>query len=43
MASDAIKVDSTVLSLDQVIGLIVRVARERGFPLAGRTARTGRR
>jgi len=43
MASDAIKVDSTVLSLDQVIGLIVRVAGERGFPLAGRPARTGRR
>src|SRR6516164_6305784 len=41
MASDAIKVDSTVLSLDQVIGLIVRVAGERGFPLAGRPARTG--
>src|SRR5262252_211623 len=43
MASDAIKVDSTVLPLDQVIGLIVRVAGERGFPLAGRPARTGRR
>ena len=41
MASDAIKVDSTVLSLDQVIGLIVRVAGERGFPLAGRPARSG--
>jgi cytidylate kinase len=41
MASDAIKVDSTVLSLDQVIGLIVRVAGERGFPLAGWPARTG--
>jgi CMP/dCMP kinase len=41
MASDAIKVDSTVLSVDQVIGLIVRVAGERGFPLAGRPARTG--
>jgi cytidylate kinase len=41
MASDAIEVDSTVLSLDQVIGLIVRVAGERGFPLAGRPARTG--
>jgi cytidylate kinase len=41
MASDAIKVDSTVLSLDQVIGLIVRVAGDRGFPLAGRPARTG--
>jgi CMP/dCMP kinase len=39
MASDAIKVDSTVLSLDQVIGLIVRVAGERGFPLAGHPAR----
>jgi hypothetical protein len=33
MASDAIEVDSTVLSLDEVIGLIVRVAAERGFPL----------
>ena len=41
MASDAIKVDSTVLSLEQVIGLIVRVAGERGFPLAGHTARAG--
>jgi cytidylate kinase len=41
MASDAIKVDSTVMSLDQVVGLIVRVAGERGFPLAGRSARTG--
>ena len=41
MASDAIKVDSTVLSLDQVVGLIVRAAGDRGFPLAGRTARTG--
>jgi cytidylate kinase len=41
MASDAIELDSTVLSLDQVIGLIVRVAGERGFPLAGRPARTG--
>jgi cytidylate kinase len=41
MASDAIEVDSTVLSLDQVIGLIVRAAGDRGFPLAGRTARTG--
>src|SRR6516164_930711 len=41
MASDAIEVDSTVLSLDQVIGLIVRVAGERGFPLAGRPARSG--
>jgi cytidylate kinase len=35
MADDAIEVDSTVLSLDEVIGLIVRVAGERGFPLAG--------
>jgi cytidylate kinase len=43
MASDAIEVDSTVLSLDQVIGLIVRVAGDRGFPLAGRPARTGSR
>jgi CMP/dCMP kinase len=33
MASDAIELDSTVLSLDEVIGLIVRVAGERGFPL----------
>ena len=33
MASDAIKVDSTVLSLDEVVSLIVRVAGERGFPL----------
>ncbi len=41
MASDAIKVDSTVLSLDQVIALIVRAAGERGFPLAGHPARTG--
>ena len=41
MAPDAIEVDSTVLSLDQVIGMIVRVAGERGFPLAGHPARTG--
>jgi cytidylate kinase len=41
MAGDAIKVDSTVLSLGQVIGMIVRVAGERGFPLAGRPARSG--
>jgi CMP/dCMP kinase len=41
VASDAIQVDSTVLSRDQVISLIVRVAGERGFPLAGRPARTG--
>jgi cytidylate kinase len=41
MAPDAIKVDSTALSLDEVIGLIVRVAAERGFPLAGHPARTG--
>jgi len=40
MASDAIEVDSTVLSLDQVIGLIVRTAGDRGFPLASRPART---
>ena len=32
MAADAIEVDSTVLSLDEVISLIVRVAVERGFP-----------
>ena len=37
MADDAIEVDSTVLSLDEVIGLIVRAAGERGFPLAGRS------
>ncbi len=41
MASDAIKVDSTVLSLQQVIGLVVQVAGERGFPLAGHPAWTG--
>jgi cytidylate kinase len=41
MASDAIQVDSTALSSEQVIGLIVRVAGERGFPLAGHPARTG--
>jgi cytidylate kinase len=41
VAGDAIKVDSTVMSLDQVIGLIVRVAGDRGFPLAGRPAWTG--
>jgi cytidylate kinase len=40
-ASDAIAVDSTVLSLDQVIALIVRVAGERGFPLASHPVRTG--
>jgi cytidylate kinase len=33
MAADAIEIDSTVLSLDQVIALIVRVARERGASL----------
>jgi CMP/dCMP kinase len=38
MASDAIEVDSTVLSLDEVIGLIVRVAGERGFPLRDSSA-----
>ena len=43
MASDAIKVDSTVLSLDQVVALIVGVAGERGFGLAGRPARAGQR
>ena len=32
MAADAIEVDSTVLPLDEVISLIVRVAGERGFP-----------
>jgi len=41
MASDAIEVDSTAMSLEQVIALIVRVAGERGFPLAGHPARTG--
>ncbi len=41
MASDAIKVDSTTMSLEQVIALIVRVAGERGFPLAGHPAWTG--
>jgi cytidylate kinase len=41
MASDAIKVDSTAMSLEQVVGLIVQVAGERGFPLAGHPARTG--
>ena len=40
-AADAIEVDSTVLSLDQVIALIVRVAGEQGFPLAAHPARTG--
>jgi CMP/dCMP kinase len=35
MANDAIEVDSTVLSLDEVISLIVRTAGERGFSLAG--------
>ena len=35
MADDAIEVDSTVLSLNEVISLIVRAAGERGFPLAG--------
>jgi CMP/dCMP kinase len=41
MASDAIKVDSTAMSLDQVIALIIRVAGERGFPLASHPARMG--
>jgi len=40
MASDAIKLDSTAMSLEQVIALIVRAAGERGFPLATRPART---
>ena len=35
MADDAIEVDSTVLSLDEVVSLIVRAAGERGFPLEG--------
>lgn len=33
MAEDAIEVDSTVLGLDEVIALIIRVARERGVSL----------
>jgi cytidylate kinase len=33
MAGDAIEIDSTVLSLDEVVGLIVRVARERSTSL----------
>jgi len=41
MASDAIKLDSTAMSLEQVITLIVQVAGERGFPLTSRPARTG--
>ena len=41
MASDAIEVDSTVLPLEQVVGLIVQAAGERGFPLAGHPAWTG--
>jgi cytidylate kinase len=32
MAEDAIEIDSTVLGLDEVVGLIVAVARERGAP-----------
>jgi cytidylate kinase len=45
MAADAVEIDSTALSLDEVIGLIVGVARERAG-LTGRgqqpdTARTG--
>jgi cytidylate kinase len=47
MASDAIEVDSTVLDLDEVIGLIVRVAAERGFRVpenrAGAPAQRGPR
>jgi cytidylate kinase len=39
MAADAIEVDSTVLSLDEVISLVVRVARERGAPLPAWTRR----
>jgi len=35
VASGAIEVDSTVLSLDEVIALIVRVAGERGFAVPG--------
>jgi CMP/dCMP kinase len=41
MADDAIEVDSTVLSLDEVISLIVRVAAERGFPLASENTGLG--
>jgi cytidylate kinase len=33
MAADAIEIDSTVLSLDEVVALIVRVTRERGASL----------
>jgi cytidylate kinase len=45
MAADAVEIDSTPLSLDEVIGLVVGLARERGG-LTGRgqqadTARTG--
>jgi cytidylate kinase len=45
MAADAVEIDSTALSLDEVIGLIVGLARERAG-LTGRgqqpdTARTG--
>jgi len=42
MASDAIEVDSTVLSLGEVIALIVRVAGERGFGVPGNQARPSR-
>jgi CMP/dCMP kinase len=42
MASDAIEVDSTVLSLDEVIALIVRVAGERGFGVRSNQARPSR-
>jgi CMP/dCMP kinase len=37
MAADAVEIDSSALSLDEVIGLIVGLVRERGG-LAGRTA-----
>ena len=38
MAADAIELDSTVLSLDEVISLIVAVAGERGFRLRNSSA-----
>jgi cytidylate kinase len=39
MATDAIEIDSTVLGLNEVISLVVRVARERGAPLPAWTRR----
>jgi cytidylate kinase len=35
MAADAVEIDSTSLSLDEVVGVIARLARERAG-LAGR-------